>query len=984
MAAEQMPLEEVKRAFSVDRFLDIVESAGLKVRRGQKARCACPARCSTDPRACTVWDDGGAAFDCKHGNCDAAGSIVDLFMHLDGLAQDEAIKRARELAGSPWTPPVRRARRVEEDRSRIDVQEIWASFRREGARERAYVRGRSLEPAFDKGLCLVNDGSGPDGWTRWAAQKGYRLAIGIRNAFGEIVSFQLRAVGPVGDMPTKLSLKGPSYGDQGFLGDPVAARRAPRVFVTEGIADTLSVWQQGGVVVGCVGIDLLGGVLTALGNVRGRQVVLLPQNDAKGQSQTAYAKFERELRGRGADVRIVRTPAGYKDPAEWNHGAGPAAFWEAVCAAAEVVPLPTAEAAAPAKEERPPAPVVDIRPPKPSDPPDNGNGGGSGGGAQETEERPVIQITPEERDVNDAAVRALAKRDDALFQRSNSLVIIVRDLDAKAKAKNIQREPESPRIVALPSPVLRERMAAAAIWEKYSKTDEKWVPAHPPEWAVKAVHARGAWERVRHLRGLVEAPCLRRDGSVLQTSGYDPESGLFFEASEDFLPVPEHPTREDALKALEELLEVVVDFPIAKDMHRAAWVAAMLTPSARHAFNGPVPCTFVGGNIRGSGKTLLLDAVSVAHTGRKLPRVPYTTDDVEMQKKITSIALAGDQMAFFDNVLNGGAFGSPALDAALTSTTWADRLLSTNMKPTLPLYTMFFSTGNNVRFVGDIVRRMLLIELVSDEEHPEDRNDFKHPDLLDWVLQERPRLIRACLTILRAFHVAGRPEPTPRAPSWGSYEAWSSLVRNAVIWLGMADPWQAKREAESTSDTDAMNRAAIVEGLHELLRETSRLGTGMTVKQMLTTLETDTRIAETPPKREEKFTILRGVFDVIAPAKKSKDIYDARAIGDKLRAMKNQRLGGLTLVPNGESHHTTIWTVIGGSGGSGGSVSTNAGKNQESAGPEIDQASAGNDPPRPPDPPQSTLFDAQPPRPPPRGPFPVNPDDSDVWPEGRD
>jgi putative DNA primase/helicase len=41
------------------------------------------------------------------------------------------------------------------------------------------------------------------------------------------------------------------------------------------------------------------------------------------------------------------------------------------------------------------------------------------------------------------------------------------------------------------------------------------------------------------------------------------------------------------------------------------------------------------------------------------------------------------------------------------------------------------------------------------------------------------------LTILRAYHVPGRPgRPTPL----GSFEAWSDLVRGALLWLGCDDP----------------------------------------------------------------------------------------------------------------------------------------------------------------------------------------------------
>src|ERR1044072_6763803 len=37
----------------------------------------------------------------------------------------------------------------------------------------------------------------------------------------------------------------------------------------------------------------------------------------------------------------------------------------------------------------------------------------------------------------------------------------------------------------------------------------------------------GDWPNTPHLRGIVQAPSLRPDGSILQEAGYDVESGLF-------------------------------------------------------------------------------------------------------------------------------------------------------------------------------------------------------------------------------------------------------------------------------------------------------------------------------------------------------------------------------------------------------------------------------------------------------------------------
>ena len=56
---------------------------------------------------------------------------------------------------------------------------------------------------------------------------------------------------------------------------------------------------------------------------------------------------------------------------------------------------------------------------------------------------------------------------------------------------------------------------------------------------------------------------------------------------------------------------------------------------------------------------------------------------------------------------------------------------------------------------------------------------------LDMVRADRNKYVIAVLTILRAFHFAGRPALTSPL---GSFEEWSSWIRDALIWLGEADP----------------------------------------------------------------------------------------------------------------------------------------------------------------------------------------------------
>src|SRR5690606_14019372 len=102
-------------------------------------------------------------------------------------------------------------------------------------------------------------------------------------------------------------------------------------------------------------------------------------------------------------------------------------------------------------------------------------------------------------------------------------------------------------------PRLRELMIGAANFVKLVTTKEvvETVPTAPPLSFAHSYAAReDAW-RLPVLRGVVECPNRREDGSVLQEEGYDPASGLILDTGGvTFDPVPDAPTLGDARAAL--------------------------------------------------------------------------------------------------------------------------------------------------------------------------------------------------------------------------------------------------------------------------------------------------------------------------------------------------------------------------------------------------------------------------------------------------
>lgn len=483
-----------------------------------------------------------------------------------------------------------------------------------------------------------------------------------------------------------------------------------------------------------------------------------------------------------------------------------------------------------ARSREPSAPRPNASPPfedpPPPDGPDDYMGGGDDGDGDDLPE--IINDTKLARMVREADY--WLSQDPELFQRGNLLVQVLRD---SAPLAGEGRTRQAPRIGEIRPQWLAALSTRRVRWIKRTwkaargNREGYWemTPCRPPRDVIGALYERGHWEHVRHLEGVSVCPILRPDGTVLEEPGYDPLTGVLYEPLEQFPPIPEQPDELDAEAALERLCDVVCDFPFESVEHKAAWVAATLTPLARYAFRGPSPLFLFDANTPGAGKGKLANVTSEIGIGAVPAVMVHTRDESEERKRITSYALESEPVVLIDNV--EGTFGSSAMCVALTSDTWSDRILGGSRTYKGPLTTTWLMTANNVQLTTDMVRRTCHIRLNVDEERPEERTGFRYPHLEQHVRRHRPQLVAAALTMLRAYCVAGRPDQG--LPSWGSFEGWSALVRQAVVFAGMPDPGKTRENLRAVANLDSDALTDFVNALHEHAPE----GAGKTVGNIL-------------------------------------------------------------------------------------------------------------------------------------------------------
>lgn len=328
------------------------------------------------------------------------------------------------------------------------------------------------------------------------------------------------------------------------------------------------------------------------------------------------------------------------------------------------------------------------------------------------------------------------------------------------------------------------RLARFFRWKLSKEGEYSRAYVRAPEDAAAAVLERGEWRSLRSLHRITFAPFLRRDGTVCAEPGFDAESGVFADFAKGSFPrLPARPSREDARRALGELVSTFVDFPFETEADRYVPVAAVLTILARDAIDGSVPLIMFAANTRGTGKSRIGRVVSILATGRKPAAQGIPETDEEWAKAMPSMARAGAPMVFFDNVKDAVPFGASALDQALTTGRITSRVLGLSENVEVEIRSLFVASANNPTYRGDLVRRVLPCRMETHLEHPEDRDDFTIPDIEAYAERERGRILIAALTVLDAFRAAGRPR-APGARPWGSFERWSELVPAAIEWAG--------------------------------------------------------------------------------------------------------------------------------------------------------------------------------------------------------
>lgn len=441
---------------------------------------------------------------------------------------------------------------------------------------------------------------------------------------------------------------------------------------------------------------------------------------------------------------------------------------------------------------------------KPADPSED-TAGYDLGAAED--DRPVIDCTAGRRDrVVDASIATFGAH-PAVYVRNGQLVRVVR-ADKLTQQDRLRTDADRLLISGCSAEWASTELARRVQFQKWDRRGRKFVACDPPSWTAPAMLADGEFDGVRPLAGVTSAPVLRPDGSVWSAPGYDKATGMLLAARGALPSIPATPTERDAAAALTRLRVLLSGYVWGDEFSEPVALSLILTKLGRHLTDTAPLFTFTSPTA-GSGKTEVARAASIIADGVEPSLCTWPGDDEEMRKAISSALLAGQSFVVFDNVPNGKTMRSASLDRTLTAAIIGDRLLGRSESLRLVNGATWCATGNNIAPAADMVRRVIVARIDPRTERPWERRFDWTPTA--YAREHRSELLAAALTILAAHLRANRE---PLAAPLQSFEAWSRIVRDALLWLGMPDAVRSQ-DAIADEDPDAEDRAELIGALRE-------------------------------------------------------------------------------------------------------------------------------------------------------------------------
>jgi putative DNA primase/helicase len=477
----------------------------------------------------------------------------------------------------------------------------------------------------------------------------------------------------------------------------------------------------------------------------------------------------------------------------------------------------------------------------------------------------------------DQSVDALIEACAPVFKRSHRLIMLLWE----------ERIIDSNQIVQIPSIVnmtvdmldytLNKNGVAKYFIKKKGRNGEpdRFDGMGAPERMLRRMAGTGHW-KFDILAGLIHCPTMRSDGSLILNKGFDAATKIyaFWDGKLSMPDIAQTPTKADAEQALQLFKDLLKGFPFLGELDKVVAIAAIMTPILRVAFDF-APLFLVLSHQSGTGKSFMQDVVSTIVNGQRCPVVNDNGEIVEMEKRLSTFIMEGMPIIALDNLTHD--LEGSMLCQMITQRAVKVRVLGRSESKEIQWPGTIIANGNNIRVVGDLVRRTMTCNIDTAEERPELRKFTFNP--IHNILSNRGKYIAAALTIARAYRAADDKPTTISA--YAGFEGWSEFVRAPLIWLGMPDPLNSQEQSRREDPVRS--------SVHELMEQWGihlEFNIAYTAAQIITKA---TDHANANNWQSEFFDVLMRLAGV------SRYQISSRRLGNFLMSVKGQVHGGLRI-----------------------------------------------------------------------------------------
>lgn len=413
--------------------------------------------------------------------------------------------------------------------------------------------------------------------------------------------------------------------------------------------------------------------------------------------------------------------------------------------------------------------------------------------------RPIVKLEPGQITESVNSVEDLLIERGGIFQHNGRIVCI----STTPVIDDGRNDYPASKIVEMGEHALAEEVTQVACLMRFDKRSEEEFEVNTPIVLVKTLRERAGRLNFPVIKAIISAPTLRSDRSLLDAPGYDPATGFYLDTKGAvFPPIPTMPSRDDAIQALAVLVELLAGFPFVTEADRSVAISGIVTALVRPGLR-TAPLHGFSATAAGTGKSKMVDIISVIATGREAAVMAQTENREEAEKQLNALLLEGSPIIALDNCTL--SIDGNGLCASLTQSFVSVRPFGKLERLQVEATSFCTATGNNLVIAGDMMRRTVVCSMDAGMERPELRRFPFEP--VERARTERGRYVAAALTILLAYEGAGAPRQ--EINQLGSFEQWSDLVRSSLIWIGCADPCAGMDEARR-KDPDQIEHTEVV------------------------------------------------------------------------------------------------------------------------------------------------------------------------------